>query len=197
MRFGLMTFLVCLLSSPAFTQATSVGTATVSPVPAPERTSSIAAGEEVVDQDGRRVTNGGTNANGSVKIRHTGSITWGNQVPRHGTIRDGSISAVTNPATGGSDGPITVNTNGRDTTITLDGTGGRNGSVTTRVNGGSASIIIAGSNQNVTIDGLDNTVTIPGSNNNATGTQTSSGSVRITGRGNTFRSGGGNWEFRS
>lgn len=202
-RLAVLMATLLALATSASAQAVSTIAGTTTTVPPVEMQGRIAAGEEVVDDQGRRVTNNGTNANGSLKITYTGTLTWDNQNPRHGTIRGGGgMSSVTNPRTSGSDGPIVIDCANAPLVVNIDSNGGRTGSVTTTITNGIAGVVvnITGNNQDFTVGGTGVAVSVTGNDNSGQGAVTnppSGGTVQLGGRNNSFRSNGGNWEFRS
>lgn len=171
---------VLFLLVPAIAQATS-----------PVGTTTLSAGESLYDTSGRSVSNGGVNS-GSIQVKFDGKL----KTDASGrTYVDGDITTVTNPSSGGSNGPIEINTSGKPLEIHL-ARNGANGSITSNIVGGNATITISGDQNDATVGGTGNTVLISGRNSSGTGTANSGGSVTLTGNGSTFQSGGGNWTFR-
>ncbi len=157
----------------------------------PQLTSNLPANSTVVDASGRTVTNGGSNDNGSVKVTHTGKM---KRVGPGEYQITGDIRLVENPASQGSEGPITVNTNGQGTEITLEKNGkDPGGHITVNVTGNNATIHANGNFNDINVGGTNNHVDFNGRNNTATGQAGSGGTVSMGGRGNSFNSGGGNW----
>lgn len=170
-----------LFAVPAFAQTTAqVG-----------QTTTLSAGENLYDLAGRTITNGGVNS-GSVQVRYEGKL---RQDGQGRTYVDGKITEVTNPSSGGSNGPIEIATNGQPLNVRLN-RNGANGPITSNIVGGNATITISGDNNEATVGGAGNTLSISGRNSTGTGTVNSSGTVTLTGTGSSFQSGGGNWTFR-
>ena len=157
-------------------------------------TDKLPANSTVTDSAGRTVTNGGTNANGSVKVTHTGKM----KMVSPGEYRiSGEITLIENPASQGSEGPITVNTNGKPTEVVLEKNGtDPGGHIVTNVNGGKAIVHINGNFNDANVGGGNNHIDFNGRNNTATGQPGSGGTVSLGGRGNSFNSGGGQWTVR-
>lgn len=155
----------------------------------------LPAGRTVTDSKGREVVNGGTNANGSLKIRYTGKL----KLNASGEYEiTGELSEVTNPSSQGSSGPITVNTNGLHTTVNLEKNGtDPGGHIITTINGGNATVNVSGNFNDPSIGGTGNNVNITGNNNCGSGQPGSGGNVTQGGRGNSWNSGGGNWTVRN
>lgn len=155
----------------------------------------LPAGRTVTDSKGREITNGGTNANGSLKIHYTGKL----KLNSNGEYEcSGEISEVINPASQGSTGPITVNTNGNPTTIQLEKNGvDPGGHITTTITGGNATVNVSGNFNDPSVGGTGNNVNITGNNNCGSGQPGSAGNVFQGGRGNSWNSGGGNWTIRN
>lgn len=153
-------------------------------------------GASITDSKGRSVENGGTNNNGRVHIKHTGNITNNG----NGTYTcSGEISEVTNPASQGSEGPITVNTNGEPTEVNLDRNGRDPGQhVNSTIIGGNATVNVSGNYNDPTVGGTNNTVNITGNHNSGQGQGAGSGgTVNMGGRDNGWNSNGGNWNVRN
>jgi hypothetical protein len=157
----------------------------------PVGTTTLAAGERLYDTSGRSVSNGGANS-GSVQVKFDGKLKTDGQGR---TYVDGDITTVTNPSSGGSNGPIEITTSGKPLEINL-ARNGANGPITSNISGGNATITISGDQNDATVGGTGNTLLISGRNSTGTGTAGSGGSVTLTGNGSTFQSGGGNWTFR-
>ena len=171
---------VLLLIAPVVAQAaTPVGTTTLS------------AGESLYDTSGRNISNSGVNG-GSVNVKFDGMLKTDGQGR---TYVDGNITTVTNPSSGGSNGPIEIATNGQPLEINLQ-RNGANGPITSNVSGGNATINVSGDHNEVTIGGTGNNVSISGRGSIGTGTAGSGGSVSLSGSGAAFQSSGGNWTFR-
>ncbi len=158
-------------------------------------TGKLPANSTVVDSAGRTVTNNGTNANGSVKVTHTGKM----KLVGPGEYQiSGEITLIENPASQGSEGPITVNTNGKPTEVVLEKNGtDPGGHITANVTGGNAVIHANGNFNDINVGGGNNHVDFNGRNNTATGQPGSGGTVSLGGRNNSFNSGGGQWTVRN
>jgi len=155
--------------------------------------SALRAGKEIRDVRGRIIHNHGQNANGSVKLTHSGRIIWDNQ---GNGVCTGDIQFVTNPTSQGSDGPISIHTNGAPTTITL-GNGIAAAPVQCSITGGNATVIV-GNHNHLGIDGLGNNVEFNGNGSMGWGAGPGSGgNVAMGGRGNQWDSGGGRWIVRN
>jgi len=175
----LLTVLLFLLAPAVAQIATPVGTTTLS------------AGESLYDTSGRSIRNGGVNS-GSVNVKFNGKLKTDGQGR---TYVEGDITTVTNPSSGGSNGPIEIDTSGKPLEVVL-ARNGANGPITSNIVGGDATITISGDRNDATVGGTGNTLLISGRNSTGTGTAGSGGSVTLTGNGSTFQSGGGNWTFR-
>jgi hypothetical protein len=152
-------------------------------------TITLKPGESIADNQGNPVTvkNGAPKNGGKVKVHFTGEIVNG--------VIQGTITRVENPGSGGSKGPITVETGGNAVTVDLN-TDGRNSSpISTTVTGGNATVNVGGDSNNVTVGGAGNTVNINGNNNTGNGADAnSSGNVNL-GSGSHGNSWGGTGNF--
>lgn len=190
MRTLAISLAVFLLGAFAFAQSTDPTGGN----PPPVHTGKLLAGKTIRDSKGREVTNNGLNNNGALHLRYTGKLTRDSL----GNLTcSGEISSVTNPASQGSEGPITIDTGGESTDIDL----GRNGTdpgghVGTTIVGGKANVNVGGNFNDVSVGGSNNTITFGGNNNLGTGLTGSGGGVILGGHGNSW-GGTGSWVVRN
>lgn len=185
-------FAVSSLAQGAARDATSGGS-TTTPV---LRDGKLPAGKTLTDAKGREIHNGGTNQNGKLHFRHTGKL----KVKPNGDIEcSGEVTEVTNPASQGSEGPISVNTNGEPTTVNLERNGtDPGGHIVTNVTGGNATVNVSGNFNDPSVGGTGNTVNVTGNNNSGSGAGPGSGgNVNQGGHGNSWNSNGGQWVVRN
>lgn len=153
-------------------------------------------GKTITDAQGRVVENGGTNENGRLHVRCTGKI---DRDANGNYTTTGEITDVTNPASQGSEGPINVNTNGKDTTINLDKNGtDPGGHIGANITGGNATVNVNGNFNDPSVGGTGNNVNMNGNHNSGSGNGAGSGgNVYMGGRGNSWAGNGGNWTTRN
>lgn len=143
------------------------------------------------------IENGGTNANGRLWVRSDKK--WTRDANGNYSTQ-GTIDEVKNPASQGSDGPISVNTGGNDIEVNLNrnGQSGAGNGISSTITGGSATVNVNGNYNNTTVGGTQNNVNMNGNHNTGTGQNAGSqGNVTSGGSNNSFNSNGGNWNFRS
>lgn len=175
--------------------------------------SRLKPGHSVTDKNDVVITNGGTA--GDLIIRGTGKL---KEEPRGSGkwVTTGTITKAANERTGGSSGPITVDSAGQPITIDLEKTGPSQADpIVTTTTGGNVTVNVgsaspgASSTQNneVRLEGTGNTVNFnrAAANNTGSGGNAavpgsgagSGGTVNAGGSGNTFNSNGGVWTFQT
>lgn len=143
------------------------------------------------------VENGGTNQNGRLWVR--ADRKWTRDANGNYSTT-GTIDEVKNPASQGTDGPITVDTGGQDVEVNLNrnGQSGAGNGISSTITGGSATVNVNGNYNNTTVGGTQNNVNMNGNHNTGTGQNAGSqGNVTSPGSNNSFNSNGGNWNFQS
>lgn len=194
-RSLLITLLALLFAVPTLAQGGTSPSTPSTPTPV-LRDGKLPAGKTLTDSKGREITNGGSNENGKVHFRYTGKL----KVKPNGDIEcSGEVTEVTNPQSQGSDGPISVNTNGEPTTINLNRNGtDPGGHITSSITGGNATVNVGGNFNDPSVGGGNNTVNITGNNNTGSGSGAGSGgNVNQGGHGNSWNSNGGHWTVRN
>lgn len=198
-RSLLLTLLTLLFAASSFAQATAADRST-SPATTPVlRDGKLPAGKTLTDSKGREIHNGGSNENGKVHFRYSGKL----KTKPNGDIEcSGEVTEVTNPASQGSEGPISVNTDGEPTTINLEKNGtDPGGHIVSNITGGNATVNVSGNFNDPTVGGTGNTVNVTGNNNSGSGAapnpNPSGGNVNQGGHGNSWNSNGGNWVVRN
>lgn len=125
---------------------------------------------------------------GGLKITYTGTKT---ENPRgSGCFEVGEITKVTNPASGGTNGPIVID-NVPDVDLDKSAAGG--GSTT--ISGNGVTVDVDGNGNNVSVGGSNTTVNVNGDNNNITCQPGSSGTINDGGDRTsiTVQPGSGGW----
>lgn len=155
----------------------------------------VLAGEKVEDTNGVVVENGGGNGNGHLIITCTGKVKR-----RGNVVIVDKITRVDNPASQGSEGPISVDTGGNAVTVNLarnNNAGPGAQRLTANITGGNANVKVDGDGQNVNLDGRGNDVQVTGNNNSLTTQPGSTGTMELGGRGNQVIGGGAGWTIRN
>ena len=143
---------------PAQTPATTAPVENIDPTIQPvDGTIKLGPGESVTDGKST-VTNNGTK--GSLRVRYTGKR---KKVDTKYTV--GKIEKITDPASGGTFGPIDINTGGEETDIDIDKNGLNGKPVKVNVDGGKANINVDGNHTEGTVGGTGNEVDITGNDN--------------------------------
>lgn len=189
--FSLVALLV--LATPNLTAQTVASSRDATTAAPHGQTSRLPAGKTVKDSKGRTVTNDGTNENGGANITYTGKL---DRTTTPWTVT-GEITVVTNPSSQGSNGGVTVGTNGEPTTVNLnkDGSpqGTQPGPLNSTISGGNATVNVNGNHNNFTVNGNNNTTSVNGNNNtgsvNGNGA-TPNNTVNMGGQNNSVTSGG-------